>query len=159
MQIYSSSMDCTIRKWNFEEKACVACIQLEAPVVHMVMVGPDMVVAALQCRGGKGGKIGTYCLKKKVWTQLLRVSSHSCALALSPSMRYIATFERYTLHVVEIAPNEANSAKLKLAHTKRFTVRFHHDTVTASVGFIGANYGCPARIHSHHLAVPLHHRI
>lgn len=128
MQIYSSSMDSTIRKWDFEEKECVACIQLEAPVVSMVMAGPDTVVASLQCRGGDAGRVGTYCLKTKRWKHLLRLSSPSRALALSQSKQYIAAFERHTLHVVQITPAESQPAYVKLSHTKRFTVWLHLGT-------------------------------
>lgn len=124
MQIYSSSMDSTIRRWDFEEKECVACIQLEAPVVNMVMAGPDTVVASLQCRGGDAGRLGMYCLKTKRWKHLLRLSSPSRALALSPSKQYIATFERHTLHIVQLAPTDSQPAHVKLSHTKRFTVCF-----------------------------------
>lgn len=122
MQIYSSSMDTTIRKWNFTDQECVTCIQLEAPVRNMVLAGPDTIVASLQSRGGDTGRVGTYCLKTKRWKLLLRLSSPSRALALSPSEEYIATFERHTLHIVQLSQSESQPAVIKLSHSKRFTV-------------------------------------
>jgi hypothetical protein len=95
-------------------------------VVNFVLVASDTLVALLQARGGDAGRVGTYCLNKKLFKPLLRLSSPSRALVLSPSKQYVATFEKHTLHAVQITPGSASDAKppqIKLYHTKTFTVR------------------------------------
>jgi hypothetical protein len=96
---------------------------MEAPVMNMAVTGSDTVIAVLQNRGSETSRVGTHSLLESRWRVLLRLSSQATALAVSPSKQYVATFERHTMHILRLLAHEPHCIRIKIAHTKPFTVR------------------------------------
>jgi hypothetical protein len=121
VQIFTASLDKTIKNWTIDTGECEASYDVGLPIASMVSVGPDVFVLSAHWREGQAGRVGTFNVATKAFSPFLKLKSPASTLHVSPSSQYVATFERNTVHVMK--PHDEAKLTFKMIHTRNVTVR------------------------------------
>ena len=121
-QIYTASLDGTIKLWEYAEGTVQQTWIVGEGIEEMVL--PSRQAALLVCRSKAGGaaRVHTYSFQqRKILSERAVKLSAPGPLVGSPNSAFAATIDRNS--VIVICLNQPNAKPLTLHHTKPITVR------------------------------------
>eukprot|EP00193_Tetraselmis_chui_P016806 CAMPEP_0177794212 /NCGR_PEP_ID=MMETSP0491_2-20121128/25517_1 /TAXON_ID=63592 /ORGANISM="Tetraselmis chuii, Strain PLY429" /LENGTH=807 /DNA_ID=CAMNT_0019316837 /DNA_START=58 /DNA_END=2481 /DNA_ORIENTATION=+ len=119
-QVYSASLDGTVKLWDLHEGVVLKSITVGAPVASLVVPSAGSV-AFVTCdwRSASAGRVYRLDLKSGKPLEANTKVSKANRLATSADGTLVSTFDRHTLFVWKT--HQAHMDPLALHHTKRFT--------------------------------------
>ncbi|AES92286.2 putative transcription factor WD40-like family [Medicago truncatula] len=148
---WTSSLDGTIRHWDFSLLKCIKIIDLKLPIFSMVipsLLSPEEEISekkhfayvCMQTGNEKDNrpKLCSAQIRKcnltdfhKLSTITLKETKKPHPLIVSPCGKFLGIKEKRTLHIWKVPKVDSNSAvskKISLHHTKTFSVLAFHPT-------------------------------
>jgi NET1-associated nuclear protein 1 (U3 small nucleolar RNA-associated protein 17) len=120
--LYSSSLDGTIRLWDYIELSCIELVQLNSPVYDFLPANENLLYCNIYQKEHNQYKVISYNLNNKSSNLCYKSRSAGSKLVMNSAGTILASCNKHSL----IIYNTSNNSKIKHLHSEALTsIAFH----------------------------------